>query len=82
MEVVNRVRDLVGPQLSQNLEIHQGDDLRDKEDLERVFNEKKFDVVIHFAGLKAVGESVAQPRKYFDNNIVDTINLFESYGKV
>ncbi|XP_028762903.1 bifunctional UDP-glucose 4-epimerase and UDP-xylose 4-epimerase 1-like [Neltuma alba] len=80
MEAVNRIRDLVGPQLSLNLEINQGD-LRDKEDLERVFNKKKFDAVIHFAGLKAVGESVAKPRKYFDNNLIGTINLYEVMAK-
>jgi UDP-glucose 4-epimerase len=37
--------------------------------------------VIHFAGLKAVGESVANPRRYFDNNLVGTINLYEVMAK-
>ena len=41
----------------------------------------RFDAVIHFAGLKAVGESVANPRRYFDNNLIGTINLYEVMAK-
>jgi len=41
----------------------------------------RFDAVIHFAGLKAVGESVGNPRRYFDNNLVGTINLYETMAK-
>lgn len=37
--------------------------------------------MIHFAGLKAVGESVAHPRRYYDNNLVGTINLYEVMTK-
>ena len=37
--------------------------------------------MIHFAGLKAVGESVANPRRYFDNNLIGTINLYEVMAK-
>ncbi|EFH66219.1 hypothetical protein ARALYDRAFT_888609 [Arabidopsis lyrata subsp. lyrata] len=40
-----------------------------------------FDTAIHFAGLKAVGESVGNPRRYFDNNLVGTINLYETMAK-
>ncbi|MBA0646668.1 hypothetical protein Goklo_014615, partial [Gossypium klotzschianum] len=40
-----------------------------------------FDAVIHFAGLKAVGESVGNPRRYFDNNLIGTINLYEIMAK-
>ncbi|TWH79367.1 UDP-glucose 4-epimerase GalE [Sedimentibacter saalensis] len=50
-------------------------DLLDINGLEQIFKENKIDCVIHFAGLKAVGESVAQPLKYFNNNITGTINL-------
>jgi UDP-glucose 4-epimerase len=50
-------------------------DLLDKEDLERVFSENHFEAVIHFAGLKAVGESVKIPLKYYHNNITGTLNL-------
>ncbi|KEH21025.1 UDP-D-glucose/UDP-D-galactose 4-epimerase [Medicago truncatula] len=77
---VDRVRELVGPQLSQNLDFTLGD-LRIKDDLEKLFSKTKFDAVIHFAGLKAVGESVANPRRYFDNNLVGTINLYEVMAK-
>ncbi|MBR6573018.1 MAG: UDP-glucose 4-epimerase GalE [Clostridia bacterium] len=53
------------------------DDVRDKEALRKIFSENKIDAVIHFAGLKAVGESVAKPIEYFDNNLISTINLLE-----
>ncbi|KAL1364464.1 hypothetical protein HN51_012656 [Arachis hypogaea] len=80
MEAVDRVRELVGPHLSQNLEFNLGD-LRNKDDLEKLFSKTKFDAVIHFAALKAVGESVAKPRRYFDFNLVGTINLYEVMAK-
>lgn len=41
----------------------------------------RFDAVIHFAGLKAVGESVANPMRYFDNNLVGSINLYKVMAK-
>lgn len=47
------------------------------EDLRKVFAEHKFDGVIHFAGLKAVAESIAKPLEYYDNNITGTINLLK-----
>ena len=47
-------------------------DLRDEEHLRQVFQKEKIDVVIHFAGLKAVGESVSIPLKYYDNNLTST----------
>lgn len=52
-------------------------DIRDREELERVFNSESIDCVIHFAGLKAVGESVKKPLEYYDNNIAGTLNLLE-----
>ena len=52
-------------------------DLVDKEALRGVFAENKFDAAIHFAGLKAVGESVAMPLAYYHNNIFSTVNLCE-----
>ncbi|KAK9147799.1 hypothetical protein Scep_006556 [Stephania cephalantha] len=79
-EAVDRVRVLVGPDLSKKLKFFLGD-LRNKDDLEKLFAQTKFDAVIHFAGLKAVGESVAKPRRYFDNNLVGTINLYETMAK-
>ncbi|KAG7552704.1 NAD(P)-binding domain superfamily [Arabidopsis thaliana x Arabidopsis arenosa] len=60
----------------QRLSFHQVD-LRDKPALEKIFLETKFDAVIHFAGLKAVGESVEKPLLYYNNNLVGTITLLE-----
>ncbi len=50
-------------------------DLLDREGVKRVFDENEIDTVIHFAGLKAVGESVAKPIEYYHNNITGTLNL-------
>ena len=41
----------------------------------------RFDAVIHFAGLKAVGESVAHPFRYFDNNLIGSLNLYQTMAK-
>ncbi|XP_020589985.1 bifunctional UDP-glucose 4-epimerase and UDP-xylose 4-epimerase 1-like [Phalaenopsis equestris] len=79
-EAVDRVRDIAGPDLSRNLRFYLGD-LRNNEDLEKVFSETRFDAVIHFAGLKAVGESVAKPLLYYTNNLIGTLNLFEFMTK-
>ncbi|URD76473.1 UDP-glucose 4-epimerase [Musa troglodytarum] len=79
-EAVDRVRLLAGPKLSQNLRFFIGD-LRNNEDLEKVFSDTKYDAVIHFAGLKAVGESVAKPSLYYNNNLIGTINLYEHMAK-
>lgn len=56
-------------------------DLLDISGLEQIFQENKIDCVIHFAGLKAVGESVEEPLKYFNNNITGTINLLMTMKK-
>ena len=56
-------------------------DLLDKEGLDRVFENSHFDLVIHFAGLKAVGESVEKPLKYYENNIGGTVNLLDAMAK-
>ena len=52
-------------------------DILKKESLERIFKEHEIDAVIHFAGFKAVGESVAKPIEYYRNNIDTTLNLLE-----
>ncbi len=52
-------------------------DLLDKESMRRIFSENKIDAVVHFAGLKAVGESVAKPLEYYKNNVEGTLNLLE-----
>ena len=69
---LERVQELTGKQLA-FIEA----DLRDKQALERIFTVHNIDAVIHFAGLKAVGESVSIPIDYYQNNIGGTINLLE-----
>lgn len=56
-------------------------DLLDIDECQRVFDAHKFDAVIHFAGLKAVGESVEKPYYYYNNNITGTLNLVELMRK-
>jgi UDP-glucose 4-epimerase len=55
-------------------------DIRDKAALDKIFESHKIDCVMHFAGLKAVGESVAMPLEYYDNNLFTTITLCKSMG--
>lgn len=52
-------------------------DLTEKEKVEEIFSENEIDSVIHFAGYKAVGESVKKPLMYYQNNLFSTINLLE-----
>jgi UDP-glucose 4-epimerase len=56
-------------------------DLCDYQDLETIFKENKIDVVIHFAGLKAVGESCEKPLLYYQNNLISTMNLLDIMAK-
>ena len=56
-------------------------DLLDVSAMEKVFEEGNFDLVIHFAGLKAVGESVEKPLMYYENNVGGTINLLKCMKK-
>ena len=53
-------------------------DVRDRAAMERIFSENAFDAVIHFAGLKAVGESCVKPLEYYDNNLCGTLVLLET----
>lgn len=53
-------------------------DLRDSDRLDTLFREHDFDAVMHFAGLKAVGESVSKPVHYYDNNVSGSLTLLES----
>jgi len=71
-EAINRVSALIG----QPIEFIEGD-IRDAESLKQVFATHQFFGVIHFAGLKAVGESVAKPLLYYNNNVSGTITLLE-----
>ena len=72
IEVLNRIERICGvrPDFVEG-------DLRDQAKLQRLFSDHDFDTVIHFAGLKAVGESVVEPLRYYHNNIVGTLMLLE-----
>jgi UDP-glucose 4-epimerase len=56
-------------------------DVRDATALDRIFGEHAIDAVIHFAGLKAVGESVRQPLRYYQNNVEGTLTLCEAMAR-
>lgn len=71
-EALKRVKKIIGSKIK----FVKGD-IRDKKALRKVFKKYEIDSVIHFAGLKAVAESVAKPLKYYDNNVVGTIKLLE-----
>lgn len=70
---LERVQEITGKSLS----FVEGD-LRNKDDITSVFRQYKVDTVIHFAGFKAVGESVTIPIGYYQNNIVGTLNLLDA----
>jgi len=72
-ESVNRVEQITGKPLK-----FYNADVRDKAALDKVFTENKIDWVIHFAGLKAVGESCAKPVEYYDNNLNGTLVLLQA----
>ena len=76
MESISRVEKLTG----KNIKFYENDIL-DKDALESVFCNEQIEAVIHFAGLKAVGESCMMPLKYFKNNIAGTVNLLEVMDK-
>ena len=56
-------------------------DVRDRAALQSLFQARHYDAVIHFAGLKAVGESVAEPLRYYDNNVGGSLTLFETMAQ-
>ena len=73
---LDRVKALTGKEVK----FYKGDIL-DRELLTKVFKTEKIDSVIHFAGLKAVGESVAKPWEYYENNISGTLTLVDEMRK-
>ena len=75
-KVLDRIEALAG----KNFSFVQAD-VRDGAVLDRIFAEHRIDGVIHFAGLKAVGESVAQPLRYFDNNVGSTLALLQAMDR-
>ena len=56
-------------------------DIRDRDAMNNIFEKEQIDSVIHFAGLKAVGESVAKPWEYYDNNVTGTLTLIDVMRK-
>lgn len=71
-EVINRIERITGVRPA----AYEAD-VKDTKAMRKVFGENKIDVVVHFAGLKAVGESVEKPVKYYRNNIDTTLTLLE-----
>lgn len=71
-ESIKRVEQII----NKNISFEEGD-IRDKSALEKVFTKYNIDSVIHFAGLKSVGESVSNPLGYYDNNVIGTLRLLE-----
>jgi UDP-glucose 4-epimerase len=73
---LSRVEDLTGKDIQFHLA-----DLRNADAMDLLFRQEKIDAVIHFAGLKAVGESTEIPLKYYQNNVGGTANLLEAMNK-
>lgn len=75
-EVVNKIEKIT----NKKIVFYEGN-VQDKELLERIFTDNKIDAVIHFAGYKAVGESVSNPLMYYRNNIESTLTLLETMNE-
>ena len=75
-EAIRRVEEITG----KSVKLYEAD-VCDSEAVDRIFSENRIDAVIHFAGLKAVGESVAKPVMYYRNNIDSTLTLLENMKK-
>lgn len=75
-EVISKIKKITGVQVKLYV-----NDLLDEVSLDQIFKQEKFDCCIHFAGLKAVGESVLNPIKYYDNNVGGTISLLKCCDK-
>ena len=76
IEVVDKIKKITGKDFT----FYKGD-VCDKQLLEEIFTKHKIDATIHFAGYKAVGESVEKPLMYYRNNIVSTLSLCETMSK-
>ena len=75
-ESVNRIRQITGKSVS-----FYRTDMLDLPGMEQIFSNHSIDAVIHFAGLKAVGESVAKPLEYYHNNLTGTLLLLQAMRK-
>lgn len=70
IDVLDKIKEITG----KNITFYQ-EDLCNLSKLRKIFKKEKFDAIIHFAGLKAVGESVEIPLRYYQNNLVSTMNI-------
>lgn len=75
-EVINRIEKITGKKVT----FYEAD-VKDKKAVSKIFKENKIDCVIHFAGLKAVGESVEKPLEYYHNNLTSTLVLLKLMKK-
>lgn len=75
-EVIDKIKQITGKQVK-----FYKADILDKQAMEKIFTENEIEAVIHFAGLKAVGESVEKPLEYYHNNIVGTLVLLDVMKK-
>ncbi|NMA65020.1 MAG: UDP-glucose 4-epimerase GalE [Clostridiaceae bacterium] len=75
-EAIKRVQEIAGKKLK-----FYKVDLLDEDNLDKIFQEESIEAVMHFAGLKAVGESVLQPLRYYHNNITGTLTLCDCMCK-
>ena len=80
LECFERMKELAGPEKAAKMTFVKGD-LRDAAAVDAALGAEKFDAVIHFAGRKAVGESVAEPMLYYTHNVAGTVNLIEAMRK-
>ena len=76
IDVVDKIKEITGKDFT-FYEV----DVCDKDKMDEIFSKEKIDSVIHFAGYKAVGESVAKPLMYYENNLMSTIVLVEKMQK-
>ena len=74
--VLDRIKEITG----KDFKFYEAD-LRDEAAMERIFSENKIESAIHFAGLKAVGESVEKPMMYYENNLLSTLVLCRVMAK-
>ena len=75
-DVIDKIKEIT----LKDVTFYEGD-VRDRELMDRIFHENKIDAVIHFAGLKAVGESVQKPLEYYQNNLDSTFVLLDTMKK-
>lgn len=76
IDVIDKIKKITG----KDIKFYE-EDVCDIEALEKIFTENQIDAVIHFAGFKAVGESVAKPIMYYENNLISTLHLCEVMQK-